>query len=505
LQTIVTILYFAEQLERFLSLNTISMKKYWPIFLSSFLSAVLAVALYRFLLGPPAFSPADQHNYAYPRQVMRKNLPENSPQLSAAAPTEFTLAAELSTPAVVNIQCFEEENALGKIRDFFAESESSGASGSGVIISADGLIVTNHHVVSEGNNITVSLSNHRELEATLIGSDPSTDIALIKVNASDLPYLNFGNSDSVRVGEWVLAVGNPFDLESTVTAGIVSAKGRSIDVLEAADKIESFIQTDAAVNPGNSGGALVNTRGELVGINTAILTESGQYEGYSFAVPSNLVRKIIYDLENFGIVQRGLLGVRIQSVDQKLASKLNLPNVEGVHITGVTPGSGAAEAGLKRGDVILRVNGVKTVTMPELQEQVGRYSPGNVLKIEFFRNKKRQHTKVTLKNNRNGTLAVSASDRAFLKDLGFEVSEISDLELNRLKLANGVRVIDVETGSKVDRTHLKPDFIIQKVNKRRVYSEHSLIKILRETKGEVKIEGVYVGVSQPYLYVFQLP
>jgi Do/DeqQ family serine protease len=505
LQSFVTILYFAEKLKPNLSLNSMSMKKHWPIFLSSFLSAILAVALYRFLLGSPVFSDADQNNYAYPRQVMRRQLLENAQQSSAAAPTEFTLAAELSTPAVVNIQCFEEENALGKIRDFFGETESGGASGSGVIISTDGLIVTNHHVVSEGSKITVSLSNHRELEATLIGSDPSTDIALIKVNASDLPYLSFGNSDSVRVGEWVLAVGNPFDLESTVTAGIVSAKGRSIDVLEAADKIESFIQTDAAVNPGNSGGALVNTRGELVGINTAILTESGQYEGYSFAVPSNLVSKIIYDLENFGIVQRGLLGVRIQSVDQDLASKLGLPNVEGVHITGVTPGSGASEAGLKRGDVILRVNGVKTVTMPELQEQIGRYSPGNTLKIEYFRNHKRQNTRVTLKNNRNGTLAVSASDRAFLQDLGFEVSEISDLELSRLKIDNGVRVIHVEAGSKVDRTHLKPDFIIQNVNKRRVYSEHTLIKILRETKGEVKIEGVYVGTQQPYLYVFQLP
>jgi S1-C subfamily serine protease len=329
-------------------------------------------------------------------------------------------------------------------------------------------------------------------------------LALLKVEASNLPFLSFGNSDSVRVGEWVLAVGNPFDLESTVTAGIVSAKGRSIDVLDAQDKIESFIQTDAAVNPGNSGGALVNTRGELIGINTAILTQSGQYEGYSFAVPANLARKVIGDLKNYGIVQRGLIGIRIEDVNSATASDLGLTRVEGVRIMGVTPGSGAADAGLRKNDVILRVNGVKTGSMPELQEQVGRYSPGNVLRVEYMRNGKKSLTKVTLKSRSNRTEIVQGKNLQFLQKLGIEVSPLSPRELRQLGLESGVRVNSVLRGSIIDRTNLRPDFIITQVNGNVVKSEEELIKALQNAPKEVKLKGFYENVDEPYFYVFDV-
>lgn len=482
------------------------LKKYLPTVLASLCSALLAVAIYR-LSEPPREVIIREPNDAWyqSRSVARDGIiTGNSARALSAAPTEFTKAAGIATPGVVNIQSVSTGGNGLSFDDLFdgERYHQRGASGSGVIISKDGYIVTNHHVVADGNKINVSFSNNRELKATLIGSDPSTDLALIKVEADNLPFLSFGNSDSVQVGEWVLAVGNPFDLESTVTAGIVSAKGRSIDVLDAQDKIESFIQTDAAVNPGNSGGALVNTDGELIGINTAILTQSGQYEGYSFAVPANLVRKVIGDLKNYGIVQRGLIGIRIEDVNSELAKDLGLNNVEGVHITGVTPGSGAADAGLRRDDVILRVNGVKTATMPELQEQVGRYSPGNVLKVEYVRNGKKSMARVTLKNRSNRTSIVKGDDLKYLQKLGMEVRPLNARERKSSKLENGIKVTSVLRGSTIDRTNLKPDFIITEVNGFRVSTEADLVTALQKAGKEVKLKGVYENVDEPYFYVF---
>lgn len=259
------------------------------------------------------------------------------------------------------------------------------SSGSGVIVSTDGYIITNQHVVEEGQRFEVTLSNKRTLSAQVVGSDAGTDLALLKVETDNLHPLNFGNSDEVQVGEWVLALGNPFDLSSTITAGIVSAKARNINILEDTYSIESFIQTDAVVNPGNSGGALVNTRGELIGINTAIISESGGYEGYSFAIPSNLVRKVITDIREFGKVQRAMLGVNIRDVNNTIATDLALPGVEGVYVTNVTRSSSAYEAGLRAGDVIVTVNNMKVSSVPELQEQVALYRPGDKVGIEFYR------------------------------------------------------------------------------------------------------------------------
>ena len=482
------------------------LKKYLPTVLASLCSALLAVAIYRLLEKPREVIIREPGDALYQsRNVARDGITAGgSARALSAAPTEFTKAAGIATPGVVNIQSISSGDRGLSFDDLFGRERQPqrGASGSGVIISKDGYIVTNHHVVADGDKISVSFSNHRELKATLIGSDPSTDLALIKVEADNLPFLSFGNSDSVQVGEWVLAVGNPFDLESTVTAGIVSAKGRSIDVLDAQDKIESFIQTDAAVNPGNSGGALVNTEGQLIGINTAILTQSGQYEGYSFAVPANLVRKVIGDLKNYGIVQRGLIGIRIEDVNSELAKDLGLNNVEGVHITGVTPGSGAADAGLRRDDVILRVNGVKTATMPELQEQVGRYSPGNVLKVEYVRNGKKAVAKVTLKNRSNRTSIVKGDDLKYLQKLGMEVRPLNARERKISKLENGIKVTSVLRGSTIDRTNLKPDFIITEVNGLSVSTETDLVNALQKAGKEVKLKGVYENVDEPYFYVF---
>ncbi len=299
-------------------------------------------------------------------------------QLNAAVAglPDFREISKRTTPAVVNITIIDEKGYRV-------------ASGSGVTISSDGYIITNQHVVEDAKKIEVTFPNKKQYSAALIGNDPTTDLALLKINATGLPMVYFGNSDEVSVGEWVLAVGNPFNLTSTVTAGIVSAKGRNIDILESAYAIESFIQTDAVVNPGNSGGALLNTAGELIGINTAIITESGGYEGYSFAIPSNLVRKIMLDLREYGKVQRAVLGVEIQEVNSRIAKEAGLRNSDGVLITRISEGGSAEEAGLQMGDIILSIDNKKVTNVPQLQEQVARYRPGDNISLEYFRNGRR--------------------------------------------------------------------------------------------------------------------
>lgn len=303
----------------------------------------------------------------------RSNWVNSKPteRLTNALP-DFTVVARKITDAVVTITAISNTGLRM-------------SSGSGVIVSADGYIITNDHVLEEGNRYEITLANKRTLNAYLIGSDTGTDLALLKIEADNLTPFAFGNSDDVQVGEWVLAVGNPFDLNSTITAGIVSAKGRNINVLEDVGSVESFIQTDAVVNPGNSGGALVNTVGELIGINTAIMSESGSYEGYSFAIPSNLVQKVINDIRAFGKVQRADLGVNIKDINHAMAENLALSVIEGVYVTSVMNGSSAYEAGLRVGDVIVSVNGRRIDAVPQLQEQVALLRPGDRVGIEFFR------------------------------------------------------------------------------------------------------------------------
>lgn len=472
------------------------MKNLLPYLLSSLGSAIAAVALYRYLepVTPPPYPAA-------PAQAASRGVLQRSPAFAhASVPGDFTLASGLATPCVVNITVVQQGRRLG----FLHGGEEMSASGSGVILSTDGLIVTNHHVVEDGEDIRVTLYDKREFSARLLGADPSTDLALLQIEAPDLQHIAFGNSDSLQVGEWVLAVGNPFNLESTVTAGIVSAKGRSIDILEGQDRIESFIQTDAVVNPGNSGGALINTRGELIGINTAIMTQSGRYEGYSFAVPSNLARKVIEDLRDYGAVQRGLLGVYIEPLSVETAQSLGLPSAEGVRITRITPGSGASDAGLQRDDVILQVNGLTTRSMSEMQEQVGRYRPGNTLHIIFWRNGQRKSTRVQLKDKRNSTAIAKAYDDQLLRQLGMELRNLSEQEKADLK-RTGVRVVSVRRRSIIEATNLRPDFIITRVNDKPVANVEQLLDALQGVEGSrVTLRGFYQDEKEPYYYVFEL-
>ncbi|GJM33013.1 MAG: protease [Saprospiraceae bacterium] len=466
---------------------------------TSLVSAFLAVFLYKFFETPREVViretvPARYTNYNDdPLDAIRPRT------FLSSAPTDFTAAATAVTPAVVNIRTYQEGSSF----DFWQNGTYGSSSGSGVIISADGFIVTNNHVIEDGGEIEVTLADQREFSAEIIGTDPSTDLALIRIKGKKLPFLDFGNSDSVMIGEWVLAVGNPFDLSSTVTAGIVSAKGRSIEILEGQDRIESFIQTDAAVNPGNSGGALVNTNGELVGINTAIITRSGRYEGYSFAVPANLVRKVIKDLRDYGTVQRGVLGVFIDKVTNELAEDLNLPAVEGVYIERVTPGSGADDAGLQKDDVIIGINGVRTETLPEMQELVGRYRPGNSVTLEYIRKGKVYTADVILKGKNNSTAVVTAKEGEVLRDLGFELRNLTREEKRRLK-TNGVKVISIYRGSKMERTNMDPGFVITHIDNTAIGNVEEFIAKLEHVGGKVMLEGVYENYPGEYYYAFRM-
>jgi len=474
------------------------MKKYLFFAATYVLSSLSGAMVYRFFDKPREVVIRDDSAARY-ATLGEDPLNEIAPRtFLSASPTEFTAAAEVATPAVVNIK------TLQRGRSFHFWGDGANAStGSGVIVSQDGLIVTNNHVIDGADRIEVTLNDKREYVAEVIGVDQSTDLALLRIKASNLPVMTFGNSDSLRVGEWVLAVGNPFNLESTVTAGIVSAKGRSIDILEGQDRIESFIQTDAAVNPGNSGGALVNSNGELVGINTAIITRSGRYEGYSFAVPANLVRKVIRDLRDYGTVQRGLLGVFIDNLNSKQAENLGLPFIEGVLITRISPGGGADDAGMRKGDVILRINGVKTRTIAEMQEQVGRFRPGNVLAIEYFRNGKEYKTDVVLKNKANDTALVTARQESLLRDLGFEVRSLTREERRRVGV-HGVKVISIYRDTKVESTNMDPGFVITKVNGKSVSAVDELVAIISTAKGKVLLEGLYENYEDTYFYSFEM-
>lgn len=331
---------------------------------------------------------------SYELAAVKVNQPIETPETPEVVPNQtlvdlpvdFRPIARQSVSAVVSVLAY-------------GNSGYRSSAGSGVIISRDGYVITNKHVIDDGTRFEVALVDRRKLSASLLGTDEQTDLALLKIESENLPTLPYGNSDQAEIGEWVLAIGSPFELSSTVTAGIISAKGRSINILDDAYSIESFIQTDAAINPGNSGGALVNLKGELIGINTAIITESGFSEGYSFAIPANLVRKVIADLKEFGRVRRGVLGVNIAEVSVETAKDLNLPAIEGVLIREVIRGGSAETSGLRSGDVIVGVNSMPTRSVPELQELIARFRPGDRISLDYFRNgKKFRKDNVSLKS-----------------------------------------------------------------------------------------------------------
>ncbi|MDE6490734.1 MAG: Do family serine endopeptidase, partial [Muribaculaceae bacterium] len=350
------------------------------------------------------------------------------------------------------------------------EREQQLGLGSGVVLSADGYIVTNNHVIDGADRLDVTLNDNRTFNATVIGTDPTTDLALIKIEASDLPVIKFGDSESLKVGEWVLAVGNPFGFTSTVTAGIVSAKGRSISTMTQTPGrqmgIESFIQTDAAVNPGNSGGALVNTRGELVGINTAIYSQTGNYAGHSFAIPTSIVAKVMGDLKQYGAVQRAVLGIETGELTSKLAEKEGITAVtSGMYIGKVVEGGSAAEAGLKQGDVITGINGHPVHTFGELQEQLSKYSPGDKITVQYVRDNHADYSvTVTLRNDQGNTRITKAGS---VSDLGAVFAPVSKERMAQLNIRNGVEVKELTDG-KLKSAGVKEGYIILEINNGRV-------------------------------------
>ncbi|MEO8884514.1 MAG: trypsin-like peptidase domain-containing protein [Mucilaginibacter sp.] len=446
---------------------------------------------------------------------------------SSAGEVDFTQAAAAVTPAVVYIRTTysstannndQDDQMQQMFGDLFGQrmprnNTPQRASGSGVIISPDGYIVTNNHVVSKADKIEVTMNDHRSFKAKVIGTDPNTDLALIKIDATNLPIVKLGNSDDARVGEWVLAVGNPFNLTSTVTAGIVSAKGRGIGIIGQEDDesqqmspfgsfggrmrgqsntqkpragIESFIQTDAAINPGNSGGALVNTKGELIGINSAIASSTGAYEGYGFAVPINLAKKVLNDIKEYGAVKRGYIGVSFQELNDDVAENLHINNNVGLYVSDVYPGTGAEQAGLKKGDIITKVEGNTVYESSDLQERVGRLKPGDKIHLTVLREGAEKNFDVTLKAESGATsrtaAASSKSSVELYNRLGASFMPATAAQKARLHINGGVLVTQVRAGGLFDSYEIPVGSVITDINKQPINSVNDIDKAITNLK-----------------------
>ena len=455
---------------------------------------------------------------------------------SSAGETDFTPAAAAVTPAVVYIRTTYAANSGGSRQqdmmeqmfgDMFGQrsqprqSRPQMASGSGVIISPDGYIVTNNHVVAKADKIDITLNDHRQFKAKVIGTDPNTDLALIKIEGTNLPVVKFGNSDDVRVGEWVLAVGNPFNLTSTVTAGIVSAKGRGIDIIGSDDQdnddnmdsnpfgmrmqrqgqqpkarrgIESFIQTDAAINPGNSGGALVNTKGELIGINSAIASHTGSYEGYGFAIPVNMAKKILGDIQKFGAVKRGIVGVQFTELNADNAQQLNIDKTVGLYVSDVIAGSGAEAAGIKKGDIISKVEGNTVYQSSDLQEHVARLAPGDKIKLTVLRDGASKDFTVSLKAESAAapkTAAVSKSAAELYNKMGASFTPLSAEQKAKFHVSSGVVVTQVRRGGIFDNFEVPVGSVVTKINQQPINSVNDIDKAITNLKnGNIIISGI---------------
>lgn len=424
---------------------------------------------------------------------------------------DFVKASKTTVPAVVTVKNYQtnvrsNRNMDQDIFDFFFGTPSpkqqvpqdlpSGL-GSGVIISPDGYIITNNHVVAKANKIEIVLSNKKTYVAKLIGTDPSTDIALLKIEESGLPYLNFANSDLVEVGQWVIAVGNPLGLNSTVTAGIVSAKGRSIDILsrQSNTPIESFIQTDAAINRGNSGGALVNLNGDLVGINSAISSSSGYYEGYGFAVPSNLARKVVEDIKKFGLVQRGFLGIQSMDLSNErhvkqynLENKTNIKVGSGIYVTSVVEKSAADDAGIKKGDIIKKIDNTDVESFSDLTLAIGSKRPGDKVSITYIRDNKSYIKSATLKDQKGNTAYRSKADLSVTEKIGGEFEALSDRDKVYFGLNSGVVAKNIIDGGELSQIGIFDGYIIVEINGKPVNSQKEIENILQNYKGNVSVK-----------------
>jgi serine protease Do len=491
------------------------MRKFGSLFLAAVLGSVCTVASFKFL-GEDEGKVKVEYVSNVPTAKVAYKVDENG----KAVPLDFTAAAEKVMPAVVHIRSSyestprSESEEFDPFREFFGPRNSPGpsqAGGSGVIINEGGYIVTNNHVVRDADEIEVSLVDNRTYKAEVIGTDPDTDLALLKIEEKGLPFLSFVDSDNARVGEWVLAVGNPFNLNSTVTAGIISAKGRSINILnrntEQNTAIESFIQTDAAINPGNSGGALVDLNGGLLGINTAIASPTGSYSGYGFAVPSDIVSKVVEDLLEYGVVQRGWLGVSIASVNNELVKQNDLTVREGAYVSGFAENSAAKDAGLKEGDVVTKIDNFPIRSNTALIEYIGRHRPGDKLQLTVNRKGKELTIPVTLKNKEGKTGTIKREEVKGFASLGMELEEVDAKVLKNLDIESGVRVKALQDGGKLVRnTNIREGFIITSINDTPVKSVKDVNELLKKKKsGEfVILSGRYENSLRQYDYVFRM-
>ncbi|MFD0940004.1 trypsin-like peptidase domain-containing protein [Pedobacter boryungensis] len=501
------------------------MKKIGLIVLAAFLGGAVAIGAYKLL---------ERNNDNFSLTEKQNMMFANNPiKVGSSGAVDFVQAAAAVSPAVVHIKTTygnnsSDDNSGSGMDDMLEQFFGNGgrrsrvpraASGSGVILTADGYIVTNNHVVENADKIEVILSNRRKVTAKVIGRDPNTDLALIKVDVNGLPFVKMGNSDNVQVGEWVLAVGFPLDLQTTVTAGIVSAKARNIGILNrtqqqptreeyeeyqrtgkmperpANNSIESYIQTDAAINPGNSGGALVNANGELVGINAAIASETGRNEGYGFAIPVNLAKKILEDFKEYGTVKRGYIGVTFQALDADAAEKLNVKDINGLYVSSVLPGGGAASAGIKEGDIIKKVEGVEIYDSPDLQEKVGRMRPGDKIALTVLKaDGSTKNVSVTLKPESSVSLASKNVENkatgATINKLGASFAPASAALKAKFGVKDGVVVTNVEQGKLFDYWDVNKGLLITKVNGKPVNSAADIEKALPTSpNGKTTISG----------------
>ncbi len=413
-------------------------------------------------------------------------------------------AAAKTVHAVVYIQTqFTRRNNIYDqyfgINDFLRNRNNSilRASGSGVIISSDGYIVTNNHVVQDADKISITLNDKRSYQAQVIGTNPETDLALLKIDAKNLSYIKFGNSDKLEVGDWVLAVGNPFNLTSTVTAGIISAKARNINILGNKTAIESFLQTDAVINPGNSGGALVNTKGELVGINAAIASRTGSYIGYSFAIPVSIVKKVVTDLKEYGSVQRAYIGVSIREVDAALAKELQLDSIKGVYIGSVIDNGAAANAGLEPGSIILSIDGMPVNSTSVLLEKIGLHRPGDKIKLDVLQDQKEKEFDLVLTNKYGTTKLDKHSSPNTLQVLGAEFKKPDNKLKQQLGIDYGLQVIKLKNGP-LRQTGIHEGFIILKIGDKIIYTKQDIEKTIKANSGGLLIEGIYPNGLRAY-------
>ena len=476
-----------------------TVKSFLKVFFIPFLAGAAGAFTYEQLEEPAATGSYEV--YSDRPQAYRQLAYEaayQQPSRSLALEENFVEAAHKSTPSVVFIKTltgntYEPTSYFDLL--FGRRSGPAASTGSGVIYAADGFIVTNNHVV-EGAKVIEVVHNRRTYKATLVGTDPSTDLAVLKIEADNLPAIRLGRSANVSVGEWALAVGNPFNLTSTVTAGIISAKGREISLTKGTFPLESFIQTDAAINPGNSGGALVNVRGELIGINTAILSQTGSYAGYSFAVPVDVVHKVVDDLINYGEVQKAFIGADVIDLDLEKADRSGIRAERGVVLSYVSPEGAAARAGLREGDIITAVNNIPVRSRGQFDEIISYHSPGDNIDITYQRGNKTRQASLAL-TNREGTTDILRREVFTSKSLGADLERVSKVERDLLGIDQGVRVTNIRQGF-INRLKIQEGFVITRINDEPINSPEKLVNVLSASRGRVVIEGVNTKGQKGY-------